>query len=385
MKIGVFGGSFNPPHMGHVQSVRAAVSQLHLDLLLVVPAAIPPHKKLPEKSPDAGTRYLMTSLAFEEESNVTVSDIELKQNAICYSIETVMKIKDSYPAAAFYLLLGTDMFLSLESWKNSEELMKVITPAVFYRSEELRDHVVSHSARLYRDYGVASEIVETEVIDISSSTIRELLPVRQGNDYLPEQVYSLIVRNRLYGVKVNWEWLRGVSHSMLNQSRIAHVAGCEDEAVKLASFWDVDVDAAREAAILHDITKKLTYDENLVILKKYNQVSDNMLDIVYEKLLHAKTGALLARHEFGSSDEVYEAIRWHTTGKAGMTELEKIIYLADYIEPNRDLDGIDQLRKLSYSDLNKAVKLGLEMAVADLLARRKTPCRETLEAIEDLA
>jgi nicotinate-nucleotide adenylyltransferase len=101
-------------------------------------------------------------------------------------------------------------------------------------------------------------------------------------------------------------------------------------------------------------------------------------------LLHSKTGAVLARALFGVSDAVYEAILCHTTGKAGMTKLDKVIYLADYIEPNRNLDGIEQLRSLSYLDIDQAVAMGIKMAVADLRERGKTPCAASLEALTEL-
>ena len=85
-----------------------------------------------------------------------------------------------------------------------------------------------------------------------------------------------------------------------------------------------------------------------------------------EKLLHAHTGAVVAAEVFGVSREVKEAIRWHTTGKADMTLLEKIIYLADYIEPTRDFCDLTQLRKLAFEDLDAALLLGFTMAVEDL-------------------
>ncbi len=77
----------------------------------------------------------------------------------------------------------------------------------------------------------------------------------------------------------------------------------------------------------------------------------------------------MARYIFGEPDEVYEAIFWHTTAKADMTTLEKILYVADYMEPNRDFDGVDRLRQLCYTDLDAALEMGLEMSVADLNER----------------
>jgi nicotinate-nucleotide adenylyltransferase len=99
------------------------------------------------------------------------------------------------------------------------------------------------------------------------------------------------------------------------------------------------------------------------------------------KLLHAKTGAAIARARFGASDGVYNAIMWHTTGRADMTLLEKILYIADYIEPTRDFDGVEELRRLAYEDIDRAVLRGLQMSIDDMKARGIVPHVRTEEAI----
>ena len=156
-------------------------------------------------------------------------------------------------------------------------------------------------------------------------------------------MYSQIIRYRYYSAQPELSWLREKAYAWLKPKRIAHVAGCESEAVKLAMRWGEDPETAAEAGILHDITKKLNFEEQLILCGKYGIINDN-LELGSPKLLHAKTGAALARDLFGVSDRVYNAIRWHTTGKPDMTLLEKIIYLADYIEPTRDFPGVEKLR-----------------------------------------
>jgi len=102
------------------------------------------------------------------------------------------------------------------------------------------------------------------------------------------------------------------------------------------------------------------------------------------KLLHAKTGAALARDVFGADDEIYNAILWHTTGKANMTLLEKVIYLADYIEPNRDFDGVEDLRKVVWEDLDKGLEMGLAMTVEEMEQMGNPVHHNTLQALEYL-
>ena len=381
MKIGVFGGTFNPPHFGHIQSVKAAVAQLGLDKLIIVPSATPPHKPVPDGTPSVEFRLNMAKLAFEDIPNSIVSDFEIKNGNMCYTIDTVTAIKRDFPESELFLLLGTDMYLSLYSWKDWENLLKLAAPAVFSRNNELKSEIENFSLTLREKFDVRAKIVDNTVLDISSSAIRDMLPNRGGIKYLDENVYSYIISNRLYGANPDWDWLRGKAHSMLDPKRVPHVIGCESEAVRLARHWGACEDEAREAGILHDITKKLDTEEQLQILRDHN-IKIEPMAIGEEKLLHSKTGAVLAKSLFGVSDTVYNAIMWHTTGKAGMTDLDKIIYLADYIEPNRELDNIEILRELSYKNLNMAMAMGIQMSVTDLLERGKTPNVITLDALD---
>ncbi len=119
----------------------------------------------------------------------------------------------------------------------------------------------------------------------------------------------------------------------------------------------------------------------MILCDKYGIIIDNVEKSNF-KLLHARTGAAVAKDMFGVSDAVYEAIRWHTTGKPDMTMLEKIIYLADYIEPNRDFPGLERLRELSYENIDAAMALGLEMSLEDIRSYGEEPYKITAEAYE---
>ena len=383
MKIGIFGGTFNPPHIGHERAVKTADHQLGLDLIVIVPTGIPPHKPLPPETPTAEMRYQMAQMAFRDVRRTVISDIEIFKTEPCYTIDTIMSFMHHYPGAELFLLLGTDVYLTLDTWKDCESLLRSATPAVFSRDSAALDRIYEYSTCIQARYGVRTEPIVNEFIEVSSSHLRQMLPRREGVRYINDTIYSYIIKNRLYGVKPNWGWLRKRAYSMLLPSRIPHVAGCEEEALRLAARWDVDLDDAREAAILHDITKKLGVDDNLKIMENHG-VAAGRLGFAEEKLLHAKTGAILAQSEFGVSDEVMNAILWHTTGRAEMSMLEKIIYLADYIEPNRDFEGVGQLRALAFECLDAAVRTGLEMSVQDMKARGITPNRTTFDALSDL-
>ena len=152
-----------------------------------------------------------------------------------------------------------------------------------------------------------------------------------------------------------------------------------EEAVRLAERWGGDEGMARRAAILHDCTKYLELDDQLRLCRQYGVELDE-LEQQAVKLLHAKTGAGIARDIFGEPDEVYEAIFWHTTGRANMTLLDKILYMADYIEPNRDFDGVEELSRLAYTDLDQAMMLGVESTIQEMEQRGVPIHKNTLAA-----
>ncbi len=162
--------------------------------------------------------------------------------------------------------------------------------------------------------------------------------------------------------------LERVATRFLKPSRIPHVLGCRDTAVALAQHWGADATDAARAGLLHDVTKALDGVRQLTLAGEYGIIL-NAFQQKNPKTLHALTGSLVAKHLFGENPAVVQAIRHHTTGKADMNLLEKIIYVADYMEPKRDFPGVEKLRELAFSDLDAALKLGLTMTL-DLLQRQ---------------
>lgn len=379
--IAIYGGSFNPPHCGHVEAAAAVSEYLKPDKMLIIPASIPPHKELDEESPEPHERLRLTELAFAGIEGAEVSDIEILREGKSYSADTMEQLMKLYPDARFCFAMGTDMFLSFEQWYRFRFLLENMTLAVFCRSDGEDARILEHADYLKREYGADCVFIPHEPRPMSSTDIRALLKRRMGASYLPEKVYERIIESGDYGAKPELYWLREKAYAMLKPSRVAHVAGCEAEAVQLARRWGENPENAAEAGILHDITKKLVLYDQLILCQKYGIINDNAEEQNF-KLLHAKTGAAEARALFNVSDEVYSAIRWHTTGKPDMTLLEKIIYMADYIEPNRDFQGVGELRSLAYEDLDKAMALGLKMSLEDIRNGGQEPYKDTIEAYE---
>ena len=167
---------------------------------------------------------------------------------------------------------------------------------------------------------------------------------------------------------------------LLKPNRVAHVLGCRDTAVMLARRWGANEQDALRAGLLHDVTKALSTPLQLMLCESYGVTLD-AFSSRNPKTLHALTGSLVAKRIFGENPAVVNAIASHTTGKANMTTLEKIIYVADYMEPNRNFDGVETLRHLAETDLDGALKMGLEMTLAILQNEGREISPESAEAL----
>ena len=389
MKIGVYGGTFNPPHLGHLAAARAAIEALELDKLLLIPAAVPPHKSLPQETPSLEHRMKMVEKmadALQLPQLVEASRLEAGRHGKSYTSDTLEAIHEQYPGAQLWLIMGTDMFLTLHQWHDPEEILRLAGVCAFGRREGDGEAVFApQRALLEQTYG-AKVVTMTlpDLVDISSTQLRELLAKGEGAQYLHPSVYGYILMNGLYGTHADLKHLdipelRACSYSMVKEKRVKHIRGTEEEAVRLAERWGADKTFARRAGILHDCTKYLELDEQLALCRQYGVELDE-LEQVAVKLLHSKTGACIARAVFGEPDEVFWAIYWHTTAKANMTTLEKILYVADYMEPNRDFDGVERLRELAYRDLDKALLLGVETTIQEMKDRELPVHKNTLQA-----
>lgn len=373
MKIGIYGGTFNPIHLGHMEAARFAIEYLGLDRLYLIPTGIPPHKRLDTGTPDADKRLEMVRLAADALGPAALaSDMELRREGASYTLDTLRQFRQTYPKDRLYLLMGTDMFLTFHRWRNPAEIAGMCTLCAFGRSEEDSEELFAVQREYLREAFQADVATFSlpHVVDISSTRLRGLLAEGRGQEYLDPAVYGYILREGLYGVKrdlknLPLDELRCAAVSMLRCKRVPHVLGTEKTAAELALRWGEDEETARRAALLHDCTKKLDGEQHRAIFRQYN-VSMDEEEQREEKLYHAISGAAVARHVFGVSRAAESAIRWHTTGKPGMTTLEKILYLADYIEPTRDFCDLTELRELAFRDLDGAMLMGLEMSIQSL-------------------
>lgn len=392
MRIGIYGGSFNPPHLGHVTAAIDAAVYLKLDKLLLIPAGLPPHKQLAEGTPSGEHRLAMTRLAGEQIAletgiEVEVSDMEMLREGKSYTADTVKELHETYPDDELWLFMGTDMFLTFQTWHEPEEIVKYSGICAFGRTEKDTEELFAVQREYLAQKFPGTRIVTMvlpDVVEVSSTGLRRAIPQGQGDRYLAPAVLGYILREHLYGTnldlkRLSVQELRPVALSYLKAKRIPHVLGTEETAVKLAQRYGADVEKARIAALLHDCTKRLSMEQQLALCGKYGIALDELEQRAL-KLLHAKTGAAIARDVFGVDDEIYRAIWWHTTGKPNMTLLEKVIYLADYIEPTRDFPGLAQLRETVWRDLDEGLLLGLTMTVEEMEGMGNPVHHNTIDA-----
>lgn len=385
-RIGIYGGTFNPPHIGHIRGAKYAIEALDLQKLLLIPSCVAPHKMLPSNSATPAQRQAMLQLAAGEK--MEICDIELQRGGTSFTYETVESLAQQYPKQELVLCMGTDMFLSFMSWKEPQRIIAKAAIGVLYRGDKNELEQIAAQKTVIEEMGAKVYLIENPVTAISSTQLRRMLVFQCAGPFLPGGVEDYIRQNGLYDTQIDcqnlpMEQLEKMVVSLLKPNRVNHVLGCRDTAAELAKRWGADVTDAARAGLLHDITKALDDSLQLTLCREYGIVLGEFSE-KNPKTLHALTGSLVAQRIFGENKQVVSAIASHTTGKPNMTTLEKILYIADYMEPNRDFPGVEQLRQLAYTDLDKALKLGLEMTLAMLKEKKQDISPESAEALRFL-
>ena len=298
------------------------------------------------------------------------------------------QLREAYRDAELTLLMGTDMFLSFDSWRKPESILQNAALAVMYRGEKgEREAIKAQKAKL-EAMGAKISVLENPVVAISSSDLRRLIAFGCAGEFLDEAVADFIRAHGLYGANANWKnlpmpELEKVVVPLMKEKRVAHIFGCRQTAVELARLYGADATAAARAGLLHDITKALDGPLQLTLCRAYGTILGDF-SRKNPKTLRALTGSLVAERIFGENEAVVSAIRYHTTGRANMALLEKIIYVADYVEPNRDFPGVEKLRKAAYENIDLALKLGLESTLALLKEQGREVSPESGEALRYL-
>ncbi len=202
MNIGLFGGSFNPIHNGHIALADNFVRDLNLDKLILMPANIPPHKSA-EYLASGADRLNMCRLAAKRIKNAEASDFELSRNQVSYTVDTLEELFRLYEDKV-YLIMGTDMFLSLQNWRNAKRIFELAIPCASARSENEYEKLCEHSKNLNFEYGAQCIVRAFPVIELSSTEIREKISLNEDcTDLIDIEVLKYINENGLFRGKNN--------------------------------------------------------------------------------------------------------------------------------------------------------------------------------------
>ena len=197
MKIAIYGGAFNPVHKGHIEIVRQLNENYSFDEILVIPSKFSPHKSNDILVSDEH-RLNMCRLAFSGFDNCEISDIEIRRNKISFTVDTLTELKMIYPFDDFYLVCGSDMFLSLLKWRKPEDIFKMTSILAFRRDDESMDTMNEYKEKLV-SMGVNVMICEMKIPPFSSTCVRNAIKnVEPFEKFLDKRVYDYIVNNKLY-------------------------------------------------------------------------------------------------------------------------------------------------------------------------------------------
>lgn len=366
-KLAIMGGTFDPIHMGHLVTAEAVRNEFSIDEVLFVPTGNPPHKSNINVT-TAEHRYLMTVLATVANAHFNVSRIELDRDGVTYTIDTIKELKSIYGKnVKLYFITGADAIHEILTWKAPEELLQLCTFVAVtrpgYNKQDLLDKVTS----LREQFKSSIRFLEVPALAISSSDIRERVEVGRSIKYLvTEEVEKYINKHKIYiqPISFNKEIVTRMSQYVsekVSNKRYVHIKGVVQMALELGKIHQVDTDKIFVAALFHDVAKELPREAMKAACENYD-IELDAFEKQHINLAHGKVGAAILQADWGIKDEVIlDSIRYHTVGRRHMTDLEKIIYLADMTEHGRSpYKGLEEIRRTALYDLDKAMYKALE-------------------------
>ncbi|WP_312641961.1 nicotinate (nicotinamide) nucleotide adenylyltransferase [Hydrogenoanaerobacterium sp.] len=383
-KILIFGGTFNPIHLGHIRLYRHFADKLSVDKVLIVPAKIPPHKR-PRELASAEDRIAMCRLAVQDDPRAEISDIELRRDAVSFTVDTLTQISADYKGAQLSLVIGSDMFFTLDLWREPEKIIGLAAICALARHPDEYDALLRKQQELQSKWGGHFVIDNTEVLDISSTQLRQMVKDQENlSSFLPEAVIEYIKTNGLYKtVKYDFEQTKELLRQRVCEKRYEHSLAVAEEAAKLAQIFGENQSKAYFAGLIHDICKDETKDEQLQRIQSSAIILDDKA-LKQPPLWHAIAGSIFIQDALNVTDEdIINAVRYHTTARAGMSKLEKIIFLADLTSADREYGDVEKMRALAKASLEKAMLYAMQYIISDLVAHKTQIVNDTMEAYNE--
>ncbi len=361
----ILGGTFDPVTIAHTDLINELAARF--GKVIVVPCKVSPFKS----STAAGSteRLNMLELALKGIPNVEISTFELERTGTDYTYITVGHFAERYDD--LYFCMGSEMVIELERWRNLDEMTKHCRLYIVPRPHFVLDAALKAKLDALGNY----EIADFTGTEGSSSEVRISVAMGKPRMFLPEEVADYITAHGFYR---DYCYVNGLYERFnMKQKRIDHSFSAALCGVSLAKCACVDTGKATTALLLHDIGKYTTKEQAEEMGIKF----DGRIDGMPLPIRHAEIGAEILRQLLGVTDnEIIEAVRWHTTGRPGMTQIEKVAYLADYIEPLRDFPTVDVIRKACEKSIDEGLLAALENSVKHVAEDEIYPV--TLQAYE---
>ena len=373
MKIGILGGTFNPPHNGHLRLAESVAEELKLDKVLIIPSCVPPHK-IAGSPVNSEIRLQMCRLMFDKPI-FQVSDIEIKREGKSYTVDTLRQLKSENPDDEFYFMMGSDMLSTFNQWYKWEEILTLATICGVSRKNGYKPDLSGYTEEQKRKI----IYLDIEPVELSSTEIRSAIKNNEDTSaFICPALAEFIKAKGLYDD--GFDKYRSVMLRLLDDRRFYHSECVSESAAELAKLYGADVEKAKLAGLLHDITKQLPAEEQLSLLGEITPLERNNY-----KVWHQMTGPIYLKKEgLCDDEEILEAIRWHTTGKEGMTLLSKIVYVADFISADRDYADVEVVRRLALTSLEHAILYTGRYTVNSLVKQDKPVHPATMDCYNDM-
>ncbi|NCC82767.1 MAG: nicotinate (nicotinamide) nucleotide adenylyltransferase [Clostridia bacterium] len=388
MKAAIYGGTFDPFHKVHRRVVKSVLKSGYVDKLYVIPAGTPPHKGKRSISFSA-YRYRMAELALAKFSQVELSDYEIKEPGTSYTIKTVRYFQENLldEEDELYLVMGSDSLMEIENWKEFLSLLRQCTLLVAARPGETEAELAAQKHRLEKLYQAKILFFEMKESDVSSTAVRKgILEGKLDEQEVPQLVKEFIRQNGLYAEDPLENFseeqiltLRDFERQLLalmSVNRLVHSLNVMYEAVRIARRFGIDPWKAAVAGLLHDAAKEQDYHEFPEVLSRLDEAMLNNKPII-----HGPIGAALVMEQFGITDPaIIDAIYHHSSLTPVPSPLEKVVYLADKIEPGRIFADLKPIREMALKDLDRAVLMTIDGSWASIRAHGGKMHRDTLAA-----
>ncbi|MDO5015702.1 MAG: bis(5'-nucleosyl)-tetraphosphatase (symmetrical) YqeK [Eubacteriales bacterium] len=397
-KIAIFGGSFDPFHLGHRKIIEAAQAAKKYDEFIVLPTGTPAYKDR-ALSP-ATYRFATTKAGLEGLDGITISTLELESSdEISYTADTLIEIKKLAQRKyghdfQLYLIYGSDALDSFAYWYKPREILQEAKLQIALRGKDAQqaEHYQAKAEQLMAEFGGKISFFAMPAYELSSSELRlDLVKGKVKDKFYPPATAAFLRENRPYIFAHEYQALPAETHRLfrryeqaiwfqMSEERRIHSVNVAMFALHLANLYRVDTSTAFLAGLLHDACKHFPYGKQLDFIK------ESGFDYpVNPSIAHGPASAYWIKKELGVTDpDILNAVCYHTTGRPSMSALEKIVYLSDKLEFGRDYKDLEPIRQVVYQDLDKGLALCVQDVAKALERKGASQHILTMGLIEEL-